>query len=88
VSEDSEIHVACTGTQHVPERRNDGSLDLYSDGKHSGVSDNEDEDDLAKWAKQHEQRVPVTRSSPNKNAIVDYSQSESDDFEMTYQAGM
>ena len=47
MSEDSEIHVACTGTQHVPERRNDGSLDLYSDGKHSGVSDNLDEDDLA-----------------------------------------
>ena len=31
--EDSLVHVEEPGTQFVPERRNEGSLDLYSDGE-------------------------------------------------------
>ncbi len=33
---DDQIYIDMPGTQHVPFRRNDGSLDLYSDGKVSG----------------------------------------------------
>ena len=54
----------------MPERRQSGSLDLYSDGKHSGANDSEADEDLAKWAAKHASKAPVTRSSPNKNAAI------------------
>jgi len=41
-SGDSLIFVDMPGTQHVPVRRNQGSLDLYSDGKVSNQADSSD----------------------------------------------
>jgi len=50
MSDDDQIYVDLPGTQHVPFRRNDGSLDLYSDGKVSGGKrsyNNSEEDNSA-----------------------------------------
>ena len=69
------------GTQHVPERRNEGSLDIY-------LSD-VDKDSLEKFAKNHTTRAeaaePVRRSPMRQARLRAPSVSDSEDNEMTYQ---
>ena len=63
---EEEIVVPMTGTQHVPERRNEGSLDLYSD--HS--EDNSAEADLNKYLTDKLNKSQATRVSPRRAAAV------------------
>lgn len=94
--EDSYFHVEEPITQFVPERRNEGSLDLYSDNdKYSNNSaSKEAKDDLAKYLTERNNREnkPVTRASPQKKPSGDQTDSyqsseEEGDCEMTYQPG-
>ena len=50
--EDSEIYVELPATQHVPERRNDGSLDLYL-SEEDDKADKSDSSSLRKFAEKH-----------------------------------
>jgi len=59
-------------TQHVPERRGEGSLDISSyDGgedKHSNTSNNSAKEDLARYINELKER-PARRNSPRKAAV-------------------
>jgi len=83
-------------TQHVPERRGEGSLDISSydeanDDKHSNVSDNSAKEDLKRYIREQEART-VRRVSPRKAAMNRRVQSPSvssqDNNEMTYQGNL
>ena len=76
---DSMIVVDMPGTQHVPHRRNKGSLDLFSDeeenakliGKHSDANsegDNSAEDDLKKWIQERNDKKPPQNESPSRSS--------------------
>lgn len=87
------IFVDMPGTQHVPVRRNKGSLDLYSEGKVSDLGDSEDnsaERDLQKWV-QERQGLDPTRQSPSRKRperVRKAYESSEDDNEMTYQGAL
>lgn len=72
LSEDSRIEVEMPMTQHLPERRGEGSLDISSydggDDKHSNMSDNSAKEDLARYISELKDR-PARRVSPRKATI-------------------
>ena len=92
MSDDDQIYVDMPGTQHVPFRRNDGSLDLYSDGKVSGgkcsynnsEEDNSAEKDLQQYVKSL--KAKGSKGANNKEDLVNGKRYESSDEEneMTY----
>lgn len=80
-------------TQHLPERRGEGSLDISSydggDDKHSNMSDNSAKEDLARYISELKDR-PARRVSPRKATYRESTPSESsyDDNEMTYKGNL